>query len=134
MRVQRTSLPGHSKEVRYCDHPGCLETTRERKPYCSEHVLENPYAVVLVTETERHELEIAGGKEGKDPVDPNGTVAADVLGWIRQNGASTAGRIGRVLTCSEERAEWIMKGLERSGLLVLSRTRRGSLFADLAES
>lgn len=45
---QRAYIYNPRREARKCDAPGCNETTRENKPYCSGHVTLHPYIQAIL--------------------------------------------------------------------------------------
>src|SRR5271154_7282729 len=57
-----------------CRKPGCMNTTAERKPVCSEHILSMPYAALVREEVDRREVVAQSGRVSEDS-----TVIADVL-------------------------------------------------------
>lgn len=117
-----------------CAHLGCSETTRERKPYCTEHVTQLPYVEALLArlaERERELEEVAA--RGFRAVDVDGLNASELLLQLSLFGARTAPRMCRDLQLELAVAEGFAYALARAGYVTLGHTARGHLKLELAQ-
>lgn len=116
-----------------CAFSGCHEPTRERKPYCTEHVTELPYVQTLLTRLEEREREVAEvAKRGYRAVDPDGLNAAEILLQLALFGERTVPRLCRDLQLELAVAEGFAYALARRGLVTLGHTSRGHAKLELA--
>lgn len=116
---------------RYCDI--CAKATTGGKPFCHDHVLENPYAAQLVAVIADREQEIAEITTwGERGVRSGGTVLADVLHHLGAHGPCTLSRLayetGLPFVVVEACAKW----LRRNDLVALGETKRGNTTLRLA--
>lgn len=75
--LQEKNLGGKN-QTRYCDE--CSAPTRERKPLCSEHILNGGYAKELFEMVEAADNEILrAAKVGKSAIDINGLIVREIL-------------------------------------------------------
>lgn len=115
-----------------CEVPGCTETTRERKPYCTQHVAEHSYVRGLLETIESIENEIkATRKLGSRAVDVSGPTANDLLGFVRENGPRSVPRLGRDLNLPVAVVKSYVTALARAGRIVTKRTERGAIRVEL---
>jgi len=63
-----------------CQLPGCSRSTREHKPYCTDHVEHHEYVQGVIARLEAEELELAAVKKrGPRAVDPAGLTAQEIV-------------------------------------------------------
>lgn len=118
----RVRLPGPNEYERYlahpCSYPGCQEKTSERKPFCSDHVLEHSYAAKIRAEVEAAESErVRVGSYGSREVDPFGANAGDVLAQLFA-GAKTVAELAYRLQWPKRVVRFFLIALEREDFLV----------------
>lgn len=119
--------------TRKCHENGCLQSTREGKPYCSKHVERHSYVQgILDTLAERHAEEERVRRQGADAVDPNGLTARELCLHLSLHGARTVERLCRELQLEAKVIEAYLGELARLGRVVTSRTNRGSTVVTLA--
>jgi hypothetical protein len=122
---------------RRCERPGCPGATRERKPFCSEHVTEHPHVHQLLATIADREAEIAdierlGSYRGMKAVRADGTVLGDVLAHLRANGQRTVERLARETALPLVVVEAVAMWLRRQRLASLGATSRGNTTLKLA--
>jgi len=115
-----------------CLHPGCLGTTREKKPYCSRHVHKHPYASSVIAEIAHREREI-----NRVACDPSSARAGDgtakeLLVHLIQAETLTLKRLSRHMNLPLEIVQAYASALERAGKVTLDRSSRGRDRATLA--
>ena len=77
-----------------CYYAICGAATRERKPYCSEHVLEEPYPRRLAQIIAGAEREVANvAKRGAKAVNVDGLIVEEILDGLRTTGQITWRRL-----------------------------------------
>lgn len=116
-----------SVTTRQCHADLCLTTTREGKPYCSDHVSEHPYVqAILDTLADRHAEEERVRTLGGPAVDPEGLTAKELLLHLNLHGSRTVERLCRELQLDAKVVEAYVTELVRRGDITISRTNRGS--------
>ncbi|MEZ6187046.1 MAG: hypothetical protein R3F62_18805 [Planctomycetota bacterium] len=117
-----------------CERPGCTETTRERKPYCTEHVTDHGYVQELLDQLDAIEREVKDvRKSGSRAVSLDGPTSLDLLGFLRENGARSVPRLARDLNLPVEVVKHYVTALARAGKIQTRRDARGTLRAELSE-
>lgn len=108
------------KLATHCCHTGCTKATRERKPFCLDHVLDHDYAhrISEIEELKAKEIEQMRMKHCRTPI--NGVIALEVLDMCRF-GETSAGYVvktfspvsftqfQRFLLKMSHRRKWLMK-------------------------
>lgn len=118
---------------RYCEAVGCSAPTRERKPYCSEHVEQHPYVRTLLDALEQRERELEAVVErGAKALRPDSLLVADVVEHARRHGPQTVERVARQVGLPVPVVDVIAAWLGRRRLARLSHTRRGSVVLTVA--
>ena len=85
-------------ELRRCDAVVCDRSTREGKPYCSEHVAGHPYVQELLAQIDGAEGELERVRVGgASRVDPNGLMARELLLQLSLYGRQSIPRLARDL-------------------------------------
>lgn len=121
---EQTSVPS-----RVCIVVGCNKTTREKKPWCPDHVETHaPPAIRILGELQKRKQEIKDIGEGK-PVDATGHLAAEARRLLREKAVTAAG-LARDLSIPVDVAEAIVRYLVVTRLARESRVR-GKIAASL---
>ena len=108
-----------------CKEKECDRTTREGKPYCSDHVEHSPYVRRVIEELELRDREAASLAKG-GTVSPNGHLVRETLLMLEQ-GSYTAAKLSRLMDISHNSTETLIREMSRMGLAHLGKTDRGSL-------
>lgn len=130
MRVQaigEESTTHHA--LRRCKLAGCSETVREGKPFCPDHVEENPYpgAIMAILARREEELRLAGEDklEGRDH-----QLITEAVEWLTIDAFTskviTVCRLARDIRITSNQAKGVANCLEREGLGFKGRSPRGS--------
>lgn len=122
-----------SSTTRTCDVRGCVQTTREGKPYCPDHVEQHPYVQnILSILAEREAEEEKVRQRGARAVDPQGLTARELVLHLSLHGARTVERLSRELQLDSKVLDGYVGALVRRGVVALGRTNRGSTVVRLA--
>lgn len=110
---RRVVRPGVTTSLS-CEATGCSVPTTGTKPFCPEHVVQMPYAVMLIEQEERSKSESASG--GKVTADgPLVGLAADSL--VQHLGRATVDRLRVCLNVSKEKTDEVVRVLQEAGLV-----------------
>lgn len=118
-----------------CEHPGCVERTREGKPYCYDHLDAHPYVRWLESAIKSaKEADDLAGRVVPDPasLDANITVR-DLVVHLENHGPRTEERLGRELSLSVTAVRNYSAALETRGAIERAKTRRGSTVVRLVD-
>jgi hypothetical protein len=118
-----------SSRTRVCEAKGCSQTTREGKPYCSEHVELNPQAALIMATLARQEIDDSYVTRPGTPVSRyniKGITAQAILQQLGEHGTRTYARLRRELTLDEDVLDGYAEALIREGLVVKGKTQRGN--------
>ena len=127
------ALESPTTTTRRCHRNGCTHSTREGKPYCSNHVANHPYVKeILDTLAARAAEEAQVRTRGARAVDPNGLTAKELCLHLSLHGARTVERLCRELQLEAKVIEAYLGELVRLGRVSTSRTHRGSTVVTLA--
>lgn len=119
-------------QPRYCDVPGCTESTREGKPYCPDHVDHNTYVQELMARLdERDEQDERVRRRGHKVVNMDSVTVAEILLHLELHGARTEERLVRELNLDLDVLQPYLRALAKRGLVKFGRTRRGSTLLKL---
>jgi predicted transcriptional regulator len=125
--MNRLYIP-RRQDPKHCEHPGgCNQSTRERKPYCKDHIGHLPYIIDLKARiAEREEEERLVIKYGAKRVDINSTISKDIISYLKQRGATTYARIAKDMFKPRDPMTMAsyLDALVKAGLLVKTRHRR----------
>ncbi|MGE0707640.1 MAG: hypothetical protein AB7N76_08235 [Planctomycetota bacterium] len=106
----------------------CGQTTREGKPFCSEHVEQHGYVREILTILANKEAEEERVRlEGPQAVDPAGLTAQELLLHLRLNGSRTIERLSRELQLGPAVVSRYVDALVEHGEVSTGRTTRGSV-------
>jgi hypothetical protein len=113
-----------------CNTPSCSNVTRERKPYCTEHIDRLDYVRGLLDTLSavEDELELVR-RTGVKAVDTCGVVAGEILRELRQHGDRTARRLSRDLKLDSDIVSAYLRALALFGAVVLRPGNRGRVVA-----
>lgn len=118
---------------RGCAAAACGQSTREGKPYCSDHVGEHPYVQeILSTLAARQAEEAAVRNRGSGAVDIGGLTARELLLHLSLHGARTVERLSRELQLESQVLSGYVSALVDDGRVSLGRTNRGSTIVRLS--
>lgn len=120
---------------RKCDAPGCTATTREGKPFCTEHVEMHSYAqAVLQTLAERERQDDAVARKGGRAARLDALTVQEIRVHLEHNGPRTVERLVRELNVDEKTIRGYVAAMRRAGLVRMGRTKRGSDLVRLAQA
>jgi len=123
----------NSGTTRFCRSSGCVQTTREGKPFCPDHVEHHPYVQeILGTLAEREAEEERVRTTGAPAVDPTGLTARELVLHLSLHGARTLERLARELQLDPAVVDGYVDALVERGLIALGRTNRGSTVVRLS--
>lgn len=132
--IEHLSLRSTSSTTRFCDVPGCTQTTREGKPYCPDHVDHHPYVQsILSMLADRESEEERVRQRGFKAVNPSGLTARELVLHLSLHGARTVERLSRELQLDTKVLDGYVGALVRKGVIALGRTNRGSTVVRLAK-
>ncbi|MEZ6187370.1 MAG: hypothetical protein R3F62_20455 [Planctomycetota bacterium] len=111
-----------------CEAEGCQETTRNGKPFCTNHVEHLPYVADLIDTLDARDAELARvQRRGARCVDPTGITAQEILLQLKLYGGRTIARLSRDLMLEEDVVESYGRALAKLGAVSIGRHRRGLL-------
>lgn len=124
----RTMLPaganGRTSNPR-CDAEECERTTREGKPYCSDHVELSPYVRGVMEELALRDEE-ARALAAERPISRDGHLVRETLLMLEQ-GSYTSAKLSRLMDIPHDSTETLIRVMAREGLAKMSKTDRGAL-------
>ncbi len=119
--------------ARKCDQEGCGRITKERKPFCPDHVEHHPYVQHLLGQmAKRQQEENRVRRLGGRGVDPKGLNATEILVQLRIRGDRTAERLAFDLQIDLDLVETYLRSMAGRRLISVGRSDRGSLVASLS--
>ena len=114
-------------ESRTCDHPGCVERTRDGKPFCLDHVEDHPYVRGLLAQiAEREAQDDLVSRKGPRAVELDGVTVQEILQHLELHGARTKERLVREVNLPAAVLHGYVRALVKRGLVKLGKTKRGS--------
>jgi len=117
---------GGHKGTSVCRHEGCTKTTREAKPYCSEHIENGWYIQRVLAELERAEEEEAILASGEGRIPRTGFYYRETLLLLRSKDFTGKGLARRLDICHPAALRLIVL-LTEDGLARSSMTSRGDM-------
>ena len=112
----------------------CSATTREGKPFCPDHVVDNPYVQsILHTMAERAAEEDEVRKRGAEAVNVTGLTAKELVLHLSLHGARTVERLSRELQLDATVLKGYVGALTTDGKVAIGRTNRGSTIVRLVD-
>lgn len=116
-----------------CRVHGCLETTRENKDFCLDHLSMIPYVADLERRiSARQEQDDDVRRLGHEAVDVNSATATELLRHLDQYGPRTEERCVRELTLDDITLQGYIEALRVKGFVDTGRTKRGSVVVMIA--
>ena len=114
-----------------CGDKSCGRSTREGKPYCSDHVEQSPYVAKLIKElslrdAEADKLQI-GGK-----IEQDSHLVRETMLLLSQC-SYTAAKLSRVMDIPQIAAENLIALLHDFGLAIMTKTDRGAIVIRLPD-
>ena len=104
----------------------CGEPTRERKPFCPEHVEEHPYIQQLIAKIEDKEREEERVAEfGEFEIAEDSLTSQEILAQLSIYGARTVERLARDMNLGIPIIEHYVSKLAREGKIELGSSSRG---------
>ena len=126
-RIQEVSESGGGGESRRCEFPGCGDSTRLGKGYCTEHVSQQPYVRSLLARLEHRAAEVRSvRRRGARAVDVHGEVAQELIAALDASGRQSLGRLSRELGLSAQVLQSYVHALRDAGFLRIVQGRRES--------
>ena len=110
-----------------CNYHGCEATTREGKPYCSDHIEECHYIKSVLAEIDKRNGESKVLDSGRW-ISTNAYLIREAIIQL-EHGTFTAARLGRVLDISERGADILIRQMARHGFVKLSVSETGAISA-----
>lgn len=107
------------RDVRRCEADECNRRTRERKPFCSDHVALHPYVMELLERLAVFDDGRAGGR-----LDADHPLVGDALRVVVLNGGATIARLARVLNTSHAVALRAARVLQDTHEVTMRRSTR----------
>lgn len=124
---------GARGEAVRCDVPGCSSSTREGKPYCSEHVDYNPYVSRLLDQIAERDKEDEAARSGKT-LNVRGITAQSIIQHLAEHGPRTRERLCKELQIDMDVLDGYTRAMVRKKMVRRGRTRRGSVTLELRAS
>ena len=115
--------------ARTCERQGCHQSTREGKPFCSEHVGLNPYALRIAQEIVKRDSEdavVAAGNTPASGYNVQGLTAQAILQHLVEHGTRTKARLCRELILERKVLDGYVEALIKKGIVSEGMTRRGA--------
>ena len=110
---------------RICGVDGCLEDTRQRKPFCTIHIARHPYVASLLAADVDLQMELDTLRQlGR--VWASGRLVSDWVAAARDRKAkrSTVGRIGKTLGLTPAESGMVARAASKAGLVRLTSRPR----------
>lgn len=128
--IARTGRDRHKNRI--CEQPGCLQSTREGKPYCPDHVEMHPYVqTILARIAERDEQDEKVAAKGSRAVVLESVTVQEVLQHLAFHGARTEERLVLELNLDTKTLSGYLGALSHRGYVSFGKTKRGSTLVKL---
>ena len=113
---------------RHCAFDGCFESTREGKPYCSEHVERHDYvqSILATLMMQESEQERAIKRGGKRHIKDDSLTVKEMVNYLRIHGDRTIPRLCRDLQMDESIVKVYGEHLVERGICSMRTTVRGT--------
>jgi predicted transcriptional regulator len=119
-----------TNSTKICDVPGCPHSTREGKPYCTDHVDHHPYVQDLISQLDENEVALERARN-KGKVDLTGQAVRELILHLNLHGARTEERLARELQLDTKALQAILRALIKAGTIQLGHSKRGSTVVHL---
>lgn len=122
-------------ETKTCEAPGCSKSTREKKPFCSDHVEMHPYVQELLKAVadQTAEQKKVDQKISAQHVPADSLTVQEIINHIKVHGSRTVERLARELNFEVELIHRYVNTLISRGVLKIGRTKRGSTIVSLVD-
>ncbi len=122
-------------ETKICEAPGCNKSTREKKPFCSDHVEMHPYVQELLKAMadQAAEQEKVDQKISAQHVPADSLTVQEIINHIKVHGSRTVERLARELNFEVELIHRYVNTLVSRGVLKRGQTKRGSVIVSLVD-
>lgn len=115
-----------------CEADGCNRSTKEGKPFCSDHILHQPYVQELLAALEAKEAEEARvTRLGARAVDPEGITAREVVRTLTVHGPRTLPRLAKDMNLEVETLDGYVKALRKLKEIRIRKNNRGTAVIEL---
>lgn len=124
---QRPSPP----KLAPCRHKGCHRTTRERKPFCPDHVDKHDYVKRLkkkIASKQKEEAKVE--KRGMRAIKEDSITLQEVRVELAIHGPKTLSRLAKDVNLATNTAKGYVDFLERRDLVKYSTNTRGTLIVE----
>ena len=122
----RVPVPSTGKAANpRCNEKSCKRTTREGKPYCSDHVELSTYVKTILTQLDLRDSEAERLAAGKT-IARRGHLIRETLLMLTQ-GSYTAAKLSRLMDIGHKAAETLIRIMDKQGLAKMGKTDRGAL-------
>lgn len=116
------------RHTRTCKHRFCDETTREGKPYCSDHVEDHEYVRDILDVIEKQQAEHkAVMRRGCRAIKEDSLTLHEIIQLLQQRGKRTLERISRDMNLDGDLVKKYADYLIKKGRVTEGRTTRGSI-------
>lgn len=115
---------GSHKGTRNCEAQGCEKSTREGKPFCSNHIAQSPYIMLIQSKLDGRAEEEKVLEKGRRLISQSGFFVKEALLLLRTKDF-TAKSFSRRLDISHKATERLIDLLVRWGQVKRTQTARG---------
>jgi len=120
--------------TRTCGIPGCGDTTREGKDFCTEHVESQPYVQYILKKlAERDEEDERVRMEGVSAVNIEGITVEEITLHLKQNGTRTIERLAREIPLDKSVIRSYVIAMQEKSLVKFSWTERNCMSVTLID-
>lgn len=117
---------------RHCEAAGCVQATREGKPFCSDHVDLHPYVqeilATLACKEDEEDRAITGRAKS---IDVQGVTCREIIMHLKVHGARTEERLVREMNIDSRAMNKYIVALRNAGIVTTGYTKRGSTLVKL---
>ena len=124
-RVDHFGPNSYVSRSRDCSASGCMNSTREGKPFCPDHVEMHPYVQEVVAFRKLRDAEIVRIADGRQVADDS-LLFKEIIIHITNLGSKTVERLACDLMIDIEAIKKLIKAMKRQKLIKIGRSKRGS--------
>jgi len=103
-------------ESRLCNVKGCGRTTREKKPFCPDHIDELPYVQQLMAQIDYKAAELERVRSGK-PVPVPSCFEGEIVWHLKMNGRRSVRRLAKEVHIEYVILIKMLRAYKRRGLI-----------------
>jgi len=118
---------GHHKGTSVCQESGCSRTTREGKPFCSDHIESSPYVQEILGVLAERNIEARILEQGVGRIDKEGYFYKETLLLLRSKNYTARG-LARRLDLTFKAARRLIILITSDGLARCKETSKGDLY------